>query len=202
MCIIILNVPPFPFIKRIYFVMFSDKKKVNKMKAGKDVPSDADSRETRRKGKHKKSSKERRRKKRRRYYTSESESSSDTETESSDYDSDSDSDSSSSSLSSSSDDRRRRRKKSSKRDKHRRGKRKRDRRRDKRRRRRDKRSKRKSKRLLYSLYLLSDFSVYLLHTISLSFSQRDRLFVLIYVSHAEVRCENGVIGALLGTKFS
>eukprot|EP00268_Persea_americana_P046305 TRINITY_DN476_c0_g1_i5.p1 TRINITY_DN476_c0_g1~~TRINITY_DN476_c0_g1_i5.p1 ORF type:complete len:454 (-),score=121.24 TRINITY_DN476_c0_g1_i5:1626-2987(-) len=129
----------------------NDKKKESKMKAVKDVSSDAEGCEMGRRGKRKKHSKERRRKRRRKYYSSESDSSSDTETESSDYDSDSDSYSSSSSyVTSSSDDRRRRRKKSSKRDKYRRDKRKRDRRRDKRRRRRDRRSKRKSKRIVES----------------------------------------------------
>ncbi|KAF8393257.1 hypothetical protein HHK36_021498 [Tetracentron sinense] len=134
-------------------MLVNDKKKLNKLKAGKDASSDADNHEVRRKGKHKKPPRERRKKKKRRYryYTSESDSSSDTDTESSESDSDSDSYSSSSSyISSSSDDRRRKRKRSSKKDKYRRGKR-RDKRREKRRKRRDKRLKRKSKRTSESL---------------------------------------------------
>ncbi|GFZ08380.1 cyclophilin-like peptidyl-prolyl cis-trans isomerase family protein [Actinidia rufa] len=130
-----------------------EKKKVSKVKTGKDTSSEANNHEIHRKGKHKKSSRERRRK-RRRYYTSESDTSSDGEMESSESESDSDSDSdsdsytsSSSDLSSSSDERRKKRKRSSKRDKYKRGKRK-DKRREKKRRRRDKRSKRRSKREL------------------------------------------------------
>ncbi|CAK9176301.1 unnamed protein product [Ilex paraguariensis] len=131
-------------------VLENEKKKVNKLKMGKDASSEANSQEIRRRGKHKKSLKERR-KKRRRYYTSESDSSSDSETETSESDSDSDSYiSSSTDISSSSADKRRKRKRSSKRDKYRRGKR-RDKRREKKRKRRDKRSKRRSKRELDGL---------------------------------------------------
>lgn len=123
----------------------SDKRKVSKLRNGKDASSEANSHDIQRKRKHKKSSKDRR-KKRRKYYSSDSDSSSDTETETSESDSESDSDISSSDISSSSDDKRKKRKRSSRRDKYKRGKKK-DKRRDKRRRRRDKRSKRKSKKM-------------------------------------------------------
>ncbi|KAG6643821.1 hypothetical protein CIPAW_08G013200 [Carya illinoinensis] len=123
-----------------------NRKKANKLKIGKDVPSDANNHEARRKGKHKKSSRDRR-KRRRRYSSSESESSSDTELESSESGSDSDLDLSSSSYtSSSSDDRRKKRKRYSKRDKYRRGKRS-DKHHGKRRKKRDKRSKRRARRM-------------------------------------------------------
>ncbi|XP_041021219.1 LOW QUALITY PROTEIN: peptidyl-prolyl cis-trans isomerase CYP95-like [Juglans microcarpa x Juglans regia] len=122
-----------------------NRKKANKLKIGKDVPSDANNHEARRKGKHKKSFRDRR-KRRRRYSSSESESSSDTELESSESGSDSDLDLSSSSYTSSpSDDRRKKRKRSSKRDKYRRGKRS-DKHQEKRRKKRDKRSKRRARR--------------------------------------------------------
>ncbi|KAK1375844.1 Peptidyl-prolyl cis-trans isomerase cyp5 [Heracleum sosnowskyi] len=126
----------------------SDKRKASKLRNGKEVLSEANSRDLRRKKKHKRSSKDRR-KRRRRYYSSDSDSSSDTdtETETSESDSESDSDLSSSSESSSSSDDKRKKRKRSKRDRHRRGK-KRDKRRDKRRKRRNKRSKHKSKRAL------------------------------------------------------
>ncbi|KAJ7958751.1 Peptidyl-prolyl cis-trans isomerase [Quillaja saponaria] len=121
-----------------------ERKKLNKLKIGKDASSEANSYEAWLREKHKKSRRDRR-KRRKRYYSSESESSSDSELESSESDSDSDSYLSSSSyISSSSDDRRRKRKRSGK-DKQRRAKRK-DRKRAKKRRRRDRRSKRRSRR--------------------------------------------------------
>ncbi|KAJ7966150.1 Peptidyl-prolyl cis-trans isomerase [Quillaja saponaria] len=80
---------------------YKDRKKLNKLKIGKDASSEANSYEARRRGKHKKPSRDRR-KRRKRYYSSESDSSSDSELESSETDSDSDSYSSSSSYISSS----------------------------------------------------------------------------------------------------
>ncbi|KAF2303871.1 hypothetical protein GH714_024009 [Hevea brasiliensis] len=127
----------------------ADKKKVHKLKMGKDALSDSDSHEARKKGKHKKSSRDRK-KKRRRYHSSESESSYDSDMGSSESDSDSDSYMSSSDISSSSDERRKKRKRSSKRDKYRRGKR-REKRREKRQKKRDKRSRRRSRRASDSL---------------------------------------------------
>ncbi|GKV42081.1 hypothetical protein SLEP1_g49526 [Rubroshorea leprosula] len=141
---------PMVTVKIINCGEFTEDKKKNRSKTGKDASPGANSHEVGRKGKHKKSSRDRR-KKRRRYYSSDSESSSDSETESSESDTNSDSSLSlSSEISSSSDDRHKKRKRSSKREKYRRGKR-RDRRRDRKRKRRDKRSKRRSRRASDSL---------------------------------------------------